>query len=220
MTRFAIPFKEDDEFYDQGREWIDKRFELFEKYTLPSVQAQTCKDFDWALVVNMEFPHWTDADWMRLVSYGYKVWCLNTVWDRECVGAEFDYGLCIKSRSDEDWYITSRLDSDDVLLPNYIEGIQSKFTEEKQWIGFDNGLVYDVDTDTTYSRTYKNSPFVSLVEHRDTVKGVYQLPHTAATKEFNYVSVDTDEPGWMQVIHGSNVKNTAERVLPKCRRIT
>ena len=212
MTRFAIPFTKNDDHHDQGRKWLDDRFALFEKYTLPSVEAQTCKDFSWVLLVNMEFPHFTHTDADRLTGYGHKVWFVDTVWDREKVGSEFDYGDMLRAHFEENWFITSRLDSDDMLGPHYIEGIQSMFTEERQWIGFDNGLVYHAASGVWFTRKYKNSPFVSLVESYDTIKGVYQFPHTAATKKYSYVSVDDKTPGWVQVIHDSNIKNTAKRI--------
>jgi hypothetical protein len=154
------------------------------------------------------------------MSYGHQVWFVDTVWDREKVGSEFDYGDMLRARYEEDWFITSRLDSDDMLRPQYIEGIQSMFTKEKQWIGFDNGLVWHAATNEWFARKYKNSPFVSLVEPYAEVKGVYQFPHTAATSEYNYVSVTDEKPGWVQIIHDSNIKNTAERILSKCERVT
>jgi hypothetical protein len=167
----------------------------------------------------MEFPHITHADADRLIDYGYEVWYVDTVWDREKVGKEFDYGNLLRAHFDEDWFITSRLDSDDMLRPQYIEGVQRMFTKERQWIGFDNGLVWHAKANQWFTRKYKNSPFVSLVEPYNTAKGVYQYPHTAANTHYNYVSVDDENPGWVQVIHDSNVKNTAKRILPKCREV-
>ena len=37
-------------------EWLEHRFQLFELYTLPSLSAQTCKDFKWIVLIDRETP--------------------------------------------------------------------------------------------------------------------------------------------------------------------
>ena len=42
----------------QTEEWLRRRVELFERYTLPSVVAQTCQDFVWIILIDWDSPQW------------------------------------------------------------------------------------------------------------------------------------------------------------------
>ncbi len=51
LTRFNLPLWNKDKHGLATRDeaWLENRCRLFEQYTLPSVQQQSCKDFVWVV---------------------------------------------------------------------------------------------------------------------------------------------------------------------------
>jgi hypothetical protein len=37
-------------------EWLERRFEIFHRFTLPSMMNQSCKRFDWVVLFDTETP--------------------------------------------------------------------------------------------------------------------------------------------------------------------
>jgi Putative rhamnosyl transferase len=51
MTRFAVDFGRPADPMPLTRAWFRRRFDLFEQYCLPSVMAQTFRDFRWLIYI-------------------------------------------------------------------------------------------------------------------------------------------------------------------------
>ena len=192
--------------------WMKHRMELFDKYTLPSVMMQTCKNFTWLLAFDKKTPIWiTDkykefpnidiireypADWVR------RYW----------------------GHTKGDWIITSRLDNDDEILPEYIETVQSYFDKTFKLVDTD-GYQHDLATGKLYDpdRAGCTSPFISLIEQVGVpwqsistdpgeaklidmpVKTVYYCSHSKM--EWHFPAVKNPKRLYKMNIHDKNISN-------------
>lgn len=58
LTRFNLPSKGFESLVRAKDGWLHNRVELFERYCLPSVRAQTRKGFHWIVYFDPESPKW------------------------------------------------------------------------------------------------------------------------------------------------------------------
>lgn len=58
LTRFNIRLWNQDKFRQPvlSLEWLEQRFDVFERFCLPSVSGQVCKDFVWVVLVDSMTP--------------------------------------------------------------------------------------------------------------------------------------------------------------------
>jgi len=190
--------------------WMYKRMKLFEEITLPSVMAQSVKNFTWLLSFDMQTPRWIIKEYSKLdnveIIYDYPKDHLISL-----------YGTVLNKG---DWIITSRLDNDDIILPEYIEKVQSYFNEEFLLVDTD-GTQLELSTGKEYTveRRSQNSPFISLIEQvgmpyrsvskdfiiDEPVKTVYYCSHTKM--EWHFPSLKIPQRLYKMVIHDHNVSN-------------
>ncbi|MDB6058322.1 MAG: hypothetical protein JWO95_2166, partial [Verrucomicrobiales bacterium] len=52
LTRFNVPLSFARQNYGLDDQWLEHRFALFENFCLPSVAAQTKRDFHWMLLID------------------------------------------------------------------------------------------------------------------------------------------------------------------------
>lgn len=58
FTRFNLPSKGYESVVRSTDDWLQKRVELFERFCLPSVMAQTDQDFSWIVYFDPHSPAW------------------------------------------------------------------------------------------------------------------------------------------------------------------
>ena len=162
--------------YPKDYPYLKERYEIFDKYTYPSVMAQTDKDFEWILLTSGV---WTsdikDLDIPNTRSISADEWRMTL---RRC--------------------IQTRLDNDDMLLPRYIE-LAKKNIKEGEVLDF-KGYRLDTQnkklyTDKSYHKT-NLSPFLTILDD----KPIHDLSwHT----DFHKIKTSKvlNEFGWVQVIH-------------------
>ena len=190
--------------------WMEHRMNLFDKYTLPSVMLQTNKNFTWLLAFDLrntstwitdkynEFPN------IQVIGEYPRTW--------------------LRKQTPKGWIITSRLDNDDIILPEYIETVQSYFDETFKLVDV-NGYQWDLATGKHYDpdRAGCTSPFISLIERVGTtwesisddpgekrtitepVKTVYYCSHSKM--EWHFPAVKSPKRLYKMVIHDRNVSN-------------
>ena len=197
--------------------WIKHRIKLFDKYTLPSVMTQTCRDFTWLLAFDRKTPEWILSKYASFpgveVIYKYPADYLKMI-----------YTWIDMPPYKGDWIITSRLDNDDIVLPEYIETVQSYFDKTFKLVDV-NGYQYDLATKKHYDpdRAGCTSPFISLIEQVGTpwqsiskdskeaklitepVKTVYYCSHSKM--EWHFPSVKNPKRLYKMVIHDKNISN-------------
>ena len=192
-------------------EWMEHRMKLFDELTLPSVMLQSCRDFTWLLA----FAPGTPGDVIRKYSSFPKVHVI------------FEYPRTYLRKmlhNRKEWIITSRLDNDDTIAPEYVELVQEQFNEQFLLVDTD-GVQLDLATGRTYTpdRRSNNSPFISLIEKTGTdwlsisddpeekrlitepVKTCYWCSHSKM--EWHFPSVKIPQRLYKMVIHDRNISN-------------
>jgi hypothetical protein len=202
-------------------EWMKHRMELFDEHTLPSVMLQTNSNFTWLLAFDKKTPDWILSKYATFprikVIFEYPADWLR----RELSEVFYGYGL------PGDWLITSRLDNDDIILPEYIETVQSYFDETFKLVDVD-GVKHVLSNGNEYSlaRKSNNSPFISLIEQVGVpwlsisdnpeekrlidlpVKTVYYCSHSKM--EWHFPSVKSPKKLAKMLIHDRNIINKIE----------
>ena len=167
-----------------------KRKEIIDRYTLPSILNQTCKDFEWVGIF-----HW-DTPWEIIEEYSKYMKVIIS--DRKSRKHEIEKLL------DGDT-ITTRFDNDDVLAPDFIEKVQEIFKSDAsiELVSPISGAEMDYHTKKIYQ--YKRmcaSPFISL---KSDVYTVYQMQHGQMDKIYTTYYLDTLEPLRCRILHWGNI---------------
>lgn len=220
LTRFNLPlWNKDKTGKGINREkWLEDRIFLFEKYSLPSVMAQTCNDFVWVLLADAETPdvykekfrHYNELyPQIRFAflkrQYAYKF------------AEAFRQIVCRllqeQGTKSEDLCLTTYLDNDDVIAADYIEDIQSRveMCQYGTFISYDYGYQYFTELSLTSRIKYANNHFMTLVEDVDHIKTCYGYGSHFLLEKNKVAKVvhvnDKSKPMWMEVIHKCNVDN-------------
>lgn len=193
--------------------WLKHRLRLFNEYCLPNVMLQKGK-FTWLLSFARETPKWIIDEYKAFphvkIIYEYPADYLRSL-----------YGTILNKG---EWIITSRLDNDDTIYPDYIERVQEQFRKEFLLVDTD-GLQRDIRTGKHYTveRKSNNSPFISLIEQvgvpwqsisnepderrliTEPVKTVYFCSHSKM--EWHFPSMKIQEKLYKTNIHDRNIMN-------------
>lgn len=185
--------------------WLRDRVALFERYCLPSVKAQTVRDFVWLVYFDPDSPQWLQ-DWIVAVNDGSFVPIMRTSVDRAALLSD------IRSRlsTEPEFLVTSNLDNDDAIATNFVERVrllaQSQTTTGPCAIYLGNGLIRSGNS--LYRRTDLDNAFCSVSEPWLDAGTCWVDWHNLLSRIYPVV-VDRGEPGWLQVVHGGNVSNRA-----------
>lgn len=170
--------------------WMKKRLDIFRRFTLPSLQAQTNQDFKWLIRFDPQTPEVPD--------FGY---------DNIVTSFDPGAGMYINRHVTTPWLITSRIDNDDYYEPTFIEEIQRCFNEEELLIDV-NGRQMDIKTGRFYRfpKYSLNSPFLSLIEKKkDRYSTVRCYTHGDMKNHFKTRYINKKLV--VQVIHDTNLCN-------------
>lgn len=220
VTRFNLPLWPKDKFNAPTRTpaWLESRFALFERYTLPSVKAQTCKEFKWFCLFDRDTPEpylqrieryreelpqlhpcFLDYDQAHDLS-GYLT---EILW-----GGEFSQFLS----GPKDYLITTRLDNDDAIHCRMIERLQQLIGEEQPKkplvFNFYYGYQYFERFNLLVRVPYACNHFLTLVEPGDHFVTAMKYDHTRIDRSCQVKNIyDTDPIYWIESVHGNNVDN-------------
>lgn len=138
ITRYNYPFKiirgiDLVGATDDGKKWLKNRENLFDKYYIPSIENQSCKNFELVFFCHKDSPKYLID---KLESYGTVVYDPIKVWFQKI----------------ETPVITTRLDSDDSLHKDFVFNIQENF----KFVNYDKILdimpvYYVVETGQAYT---------------------------------------------------------------------
>lgn len=201
LTRFNLPSKGPENFIRSQEGWLHDRVELFERYCLPSVRRQTCKDFSWIIYFDPQSPQWLKdkiSDWGReprlTPIYREQVHREDLVHDlRRVTGAERSY------------LMTTNLDNDDGLAQDFVERLQGAATEEKaRAVYLTHGLI--LNGGALYQYRDERNAFCSVVETWSDPVSCWVDWHNRLADHMSITEIN-GAPGWLQVVHGRNVSN-------------
>ena len=165
-------------------------------------------NFTWAILIHPKTPNWVRAALRQAASEGAQI---ETPLGRVRKAIR---GLIRERGVDSPYLITSRLDNDDALLTSspYGAGPRGVRRSRVECLDIPWGYTYDPRTKLVLARANHQNPFISLVEKAATVSP--QTVFSTDSPRIDQVapirpSFD-DAPGWLQVIHGGNIRNRME----------
>jgi len=189
--------------------WMARRVEIMNRYTIPSMRAQTCKDFEWWIEVRTDtvryFKEQLDLVGVpavvlpRPIVTDHKAG-KNTAWEREPEH--------VKDRVSEPIFYEVRLNSDDLYHKGFIEALQAMDIKPDTKVVLPRaGYYWHLAERKLYKTKHPSPPFYTLIY--DTAAWLqgyrHRLPggHRAARKLPNQ-----DMPGrqWVWIVHDCNNK--------------
>jgi len=218
LTRFNLATPGRELAFRSKSGWLERRFDLFETYCLPSIESQEYQDFEWIVFFDQKCPDWARKRVERAQSvrhfhakfvnlFGASGW--NEAVRDTLRGPQRSEVLC-----------TSNLDSDDAVASDYIDRL-NKATRRNIGkaipfaINFTNGLVYR--DGKFYKHVHRSSAFMNVIERHDAkFKTCNVFSHMRLSKYMPVIQEEGDA-AWVQVVHGTNVSNKVRGKL--CRDI-
>jgi hypothetical protein len=216
ITRFNVPVTDwsadKDGVSTRDEAWMAHRLGVFADFCVPTVRQQSVRDFTWIICLDAATPEATVDAVRRLVGEIPRVELLPAVSHdvmmqrlRERLGTD-----------PADLIITSRLDNDDGLGPDFIKIVQAHVEAvDKRLINLLGGLLYDVPNRVlTRLRVSRFNHFTSLVErnlHDGRLLTVIGFPHTRPPADVTVVDVPA-RYGWLKIVHARNVSSRTKGI--------
>lgn len=198
----------------RSKKWLEHRFDLFERYCLPSICRQTCKDFGWIVLFDSTTP----------LQYKDKI----EVYKKECpqllpVFVEAEQGRCfaeifkreVIERLNAKRVITTYLDNDDALNVRFVEDIQKRALalNDGTFINYTHGFQLYTDYNYMMQICNRRNHFISVVEPGITtfLKTVYGYGSHYYIDKIRGARIEyvKNIPMWCEVIHEENMDNDA-----------
>lgn len=209
LTRFAVRCSASQGQIRPGGplspEWVQRRLDLFRRYCLPSLQAQTVQDWTWRLYVHDGFD---PADAQALLEMDRRI----------VVTADPQSPLTPGETSD--LILSTRVDSDDGLAPGLLERarqVASRLDVSQRPAVIQFGSGYYVHHQQRRAYLGRGRAFLTMVEQTAEPLGVFCQSCDTITNRFP--TVREKAPAWIRVIHGGNLLNrfqpkASQRLLP------
>ncbi len=184
--------------------WMSERLDLFRNFCLPSVVAQSCKNFKWLLFFDVTTkPVFKEQVEAMIAGFGF----IEAAYI-DGMPAFYDGISAYVSKSTQPYLITSRIDNDDSIHKDFIAVVQSQFAQQ-DYLAVDIHKGYSLQVEPKVMLGKKEhvfNPFISLIEKNDNPKTVWANDHNHWKKETRITAI-TDRRLWMSIIHEKNKVN-------------
>ncbi|QHL90118.1 hypothetical protein GVO57_03810 [Sphingomonas changnyeongensis] len=205
MTRFNLATPGREASFRTQPDWLATRFDLFERYCLPGMAAQTEQDFAWMIFFDDQTPQAfkdriEELRRIRPFIPFYTPLFPGDGW-RDAVFAR------IEARPPA--LLTTNLDNDDSLAVDFVARLQAAARAHLGGpacaLNFTNGFV--LSGERLYAHAHRSNAFTNLLEPFDTTaRTAPAIPHMELARHLPVHQLDG--PGaWLQVVHGGNVSN-------------
>lgn len=204
MTRFnlATPGKEFALRTQPG--WLEGRFELFERYCLPSVAAQTNRDFDWIIYFDIDTPSEFKARIERL----REVFPFTPYYTGLFRGEGWARSVRETYELNTPLLLSTRLDNDDALASDFMERLHANVAAHDHALGsynFSNGLIRSGTS--LYAHRHESNAFSSLLEPvSPDLRTAPATQHMHIAKSGPVYQIEGPAM-WLQIVHETNVSN-------------
>ncbi len=192
---------------DEG--YLSHRFELFERYTVPSIKAQTMQDFIWVVLFHQDTPQ-KYKDKIAALQQSYPAFCpLYIAHTENYIETTNQYLLSLGAAR----YIMARIDNDDAFHCSFMQEVQALVQADaspEYLILFANGLQYHQKQGFATKYHFPMNHFSAFVtpNHGDgSLKNLLVYNHTTVDKLFTTKMIQNKQPLWLEVVHESNVSN-------------
>jgi len=182
--------------------WMDYRLTLFDSFCYPSIVNQINLNFKWIVFFSDKTP----------LSYRKRFCKYKKMIPVYCKEQSFDdiqktIKLWIKEfiNLDAEYIITSRVDVDDMLSKDYVQGVQTEIPmEDNIHLVFSLGYILDLASKTLIERKYVNNQFPSYIEkNSDNLKTVWFTGHHLIHKSAKTKIVEQGRR-WCWILHDKN----------------
>ena len=190
-------------------EWLADRFELFEKYCLPSIQNQSNLNFTWLVYFGTDTPEKYKAI-IEKYAEDFPVLDPKYVLDYNAFTELHPIHIEELCKSETEYVISSRIDNDDAYHKDAIDQIQKGLDGKPvgSLLNLTTGLCYYISQGQLITQyDFPSGPFVSILEDKKSIKSIYQKSHMDFVND-NMINQLVGEPYWMQIIHEKNIMNT------------
>lgn len=212
ITRFNLKVPEWQETRDGERvldkSWLEDRFNVFEKYCLPSVINQTNKNFFWLIYFDISTPveYHQNIEAIKALNPNYHCYYIDGLKNLE---KEAIRSISQLIKPNIEWVITTRLDNDDSIHKDFIQKIQDSFVPVHNTIvDARSGFQINVQKRKTELRKISNefNPFISLIESSSDFQTSASKRHRDFGNFESLVILDS-MPLWIEVVHKKNKLN-------------
>ncbi|KKB11798.1 hypothetical protein VE25_11405 [Devosia geojensis] len=184
--------------------WLQRRVELFESYCLPSLRAQTERNFHWIIYFDTESPSWLRdriLAWQTLAPI--QPFFRTAVSDAERVA---DIRAVVGQPADE--LLTTNIDNDDGLSIDFVERLANyRRRQERCALYFEFGLIKSEQR--LYLQRDPDNAFCSVLETWDVPLTCWAAAHNELGRLIPQATIG-GAPAWLQVIHDTNVSNRVQ----------
>lgn len=194
-------------------DWLAHRLSLFEAICGPAIARQSVQPTRWLVFFDARTPDGVRAQVDRLA----ERFRFDPVW----LPGEFTTAAAsaaVRDRLDDATaVITTRLDNDDAIHPDFIGWVQAKIGERPSYVNFPLGC--QLVDGHFYLRPYLGSPFLSRLELvAEGITTVHAARHWRPD-EHRARQVWTRDPAWLQLVHGKNLANETRGVWARPDRL-
>jgi hypothetical protein len=201
LTRFNLPTGGVEARIRASESWLANRWQLFERYCVPSVAAQTTDDFDWVIYFDPQSPAWLKQAIAPYVERGLFTALFRTEAPRKVLVADLR-GIV---RHGDGMLLTTNVDNDDGLAVDFLQRVRDAIGfDDQRAIYVVNGLIKS--DDAVYLRRDERNAFCSVAEPWTDPRTCWDDWHIMLGRSMPVVEIG-GAPGWLQVIHGENVSN-------------
>ena len=214
LTRFNVPLKFDLPPGQQPKHmgvdagWLARRFDLFERVCLASVQRQTEGVFQWLVFM----------DWATPVAFKERMAALTVRHEflRPVYCSQFDEESALaeirRREAPGALRITTRLDNDDAIHPRMVEKVRRLARAHAESLDLRRGFFISFPIGCAerkgdfYVQRYRYNPFTSFVSAPECDRTVLGTDHRYIA-DVAPVVFEFARPMWCQTIHDDNVAN-------------
>ncbi len=205
LTRFNLQYTLDSDLHLQTA-WLDERFRLFEQYCLPSIMGQTDLQFTWVVLSSNQTP---DLYKRRLSNFALRY---PNIQIEYCAYYE-DVNVLYKAMGDKyvednDFLLSTRIDSDDMLAANFVCALQTyvqSHLSAEAIITFTNGVQWFEKENMVFAIACSKNHFLSFLESRHNIRTCLGIDHTKVPE--NQLIRLNEKAMWCEIVHGNNICN-------------
>ena len=205
LTRFNLQYELGNSIHLEPS-WLEERFRLFEEYCLPSIMGQSDMHFTWIILTSDQT---ASAYKTRLSKYSQTY---SNIVIEYCPYTEDIVGLYKrigeKYVRDCDYLLSTRIDSDDMLAPHFVQRLQSYIRSHlsaEAIITFSHGIQWFEKEAIAYAISYPQNHFLNFLEARDNIRTCLGIDHTKVEKK-DMIQLE-DKSMWYEIVHGTNICN-------------
>lgn len=218
LTRFNLRIKEwigryGSKWRGADADYLSRRMELFEKYTVPSMMAQTAK-CPWLVFLSELTPsefRKRFEDLHRRFPELIPVYLADRepMLEREEMGEAMRNEVLSRCGETVKRIVTMRIDNDDAVNPDYCKAVMAAAnadTGEATLIVLPTGCAYNESRRVLQRWVNPKNHFTALACARENFRHIFSFSHMKMPKDCGRIDIPL-ENAWLEIVHGSNAVN-------------